>query len=172
MKCLKCEFEGEPSEFSKSKKRGMKLCNSCWTAYRRDHEYGGQEEYRRSGKHAEAQQRYHETDKYKETYQQDYERRGDQIRKNVRARKIKNQFGLSVEGYEERRTTQGDLCGLCFQPMNKVVKGHDALDPVLDHNHKTKDLRAFVHRKCNAALGMFKDDIKMLEMALAYLKRY
>jgi len=41
---------------------------------------------------------------------------------------------------------------------------------VCDHNHKTGHPRAWICDSCNTGLGRFKDDIKILENAIAYLK--
>ena len=43
---------------------------------------------------------------------------------------------------------------------------------VLDHNHITGKPRAWICDSCNTGLGRFKDDIKTMEDAIAYLKKY
>ena len=41
---------------------------------------------------------------------------------------------------------------------------------VIDHNHKTGHPRAWICDSCNTGLGRFKDDVKLLERAIEYLK--
>lgn len=43
---------------------------------------------------------------------------------------------------------------------------------VKDHDHKTGKAREWICDSCNTGLGRFKDDIKLLETAINYLKKY
>ena len=43
---------------------------------------------------------------------------------------------------------------------------------VKDHNHDTGMAREWICDSCNTGLGRFKDDIKLLEKAIDYLKKY
>ena len=47
------------------------------------------------------------------------------------------------------REEQGGLCPLCSQPIDLGIKG----EGVVDHNHDTGEIRAVLHRSCNAAEG-------------------
>ena len=49
----------------------------------------------------------------------------------------------------------GDVCQMCY-----------------DHNHKTNEFRGWLCSRCNVALGMAKDDIKILKKLILYLKKY
>jgi hypothetical protein len=44
--------------------------------------------------------------------------------------------------------------------------------PQRDHDHITGANRGILCRNCNVAIGHFKDDIKLLEGAIDYLKKY
>jgi len=46
------------------------------------------------------------------------------------------------------------------------------MSPVLDHDEKTKRLREFVHRNCNAALGLLMHDSETLKRAAVYIERH
>ncbi len=41
---------------------------------------------------------------------------------------------------------------------------------VLDHNHKTGEVRGWMCDSCNTGIGRFKDDIKILQRAIKYLE--
>ena len=42
----------------------------------------------------------------------------------------------------------------------------------LDHNHKTGKFRGILCMSCNTGLGMFKDDARLLLLAIDYLEKY
>lgn len=46
---------------------------------------------------------------------------------------------------------QNNCCGLCLEPILD--------DAVLDHNHKTGELRMVLHRGCNALLGKIENNM-------------
>lgn len=41
-----------------------------------------------------------------------------------------------------------------------------------DHDHKTGEFRGIICHHCNKGLGNFKDDVRRLEKAIIYLKKY
>jgi len=41
---------------------------------------------------------------------------------------------------------------------------------VLDHNHRTGEVRGWVCDSCNTGIGRFKDDVKLIERAIKFLK--
>jgi hypothetical protein len=53
-----------------------------------------------------------------------------------------------------------DHCQLCGKECNTR----------LDHCHDTLKFRGWLCQACNAALGLLKDDVEMLERAIKYLK--
>jgi hypothetical protein len=71
-----------------------------------------------------------------------------------------------VSGQEELiLKSQNGRCALCGSLPTKK-------DPlVVDHDHSTEKFRAFIHKSCNSMLGFAKDDIELLEKAIAYLRR-
>ena len=45
-------------------------------------------------------------------------------------------------------------------------------DTVLDHDHKTGDIRDSLCALCNAGLGAFRDNSEILEAAIEYLNQH
>jgi hypothetical protein len=43
---------------------------------------------------------------------------------------------------------------------------------VKDHDHKTGKAREWICDSCNTGLGRFKDDVKLMQIAIDYLKKY
>jgi hypothetical protein len=60
---------------------------------------------------------------------------------------------------------QGSKCAICGGVEIKHVYGWPT-----DHCHSTGDIRGILCTSCNSGLGLFKDDIKRLQAAIAYLK--
>lgn len=73
------------------------------------------------------------------------------------------QYPLTSEQREELIKRQGGRCLLCG------VKP-DAL--VIDHDHKTGEVRGALCSQCNVGLGMFKDSVPMMYAAIVYLEGY
>jgi hypothetical protein len=106
----------------------------------------------------------------KKSYQTERYSSVEKRREQVRASDLKARFGITIEEYEARREAQrlaGDLCGLCRLPLGNVDS-----TPNLDHDHDTMQLRDFLHRACNMALGLLKDDPKVCRLAAEYLERH
>jgi Recombination endonuclease VII len=55
---------------------------------------------------------------------------------------------------------QKGLCAICKKFMQRVH---------LDHDHKTGALRGLLCSKCNVGIGLFDDDISIMNSAVEYL---
>lgn len=80
---------------------------------------------------------------------------------------IKRKYGLSLDIYNEMLAKQENKCGIC-----KYEFGQKQGDCFVDHNHKTKQVRALLCRNCNTGLGHFKEKPKLLLEAVNYLMKY
>lgn len=74
----------------------------------------------------------------------------------------KSRFGISREEYQKMLVDQNNQCGICKREI-----GWEA---AVDHCHNTKKIRGLLCRKCNLGLGGFKDNIKIIEKAIKYVK--
>ena len=74
---------------------------------------------------------------------------------------LKRDYGITVEEREKVLEFQKGCCGICKRPL---IKGNT------DHDHKTGETRGFLCFSCNYALGHFRDNIKLIEAALDYLR--
>jgi hypothetical protein len=87
-----------------------------------------------------------------EKYSIEYSRRA-----NLKSR-LKG-YGLTLEDYDHLSKDGCHICG-----------GQEKLNFALDHCHKSGKFRGLLCRWCNNGLGHFKDDPKLLERAIAYLR--
>lgn len=82
--------------------------------------------------------------------------------KMARKRWLKFKYNITPEDYANMLEKQQGLCGICKLEM--VEK-----DICIDHCHKTGKIRGLLHRSCNAALGLFKEDENILRNAINYI---
>jgi hypothetical protein len=73
--------------------------------------------------------------------------------------KMKYNYGINKEQYEELMKLQGNVCKIC----SSAGKLH------VDHNHSTGKVRGLLCAKCNKALGLFKENKNSLAKAIEYL---
>jgi protein-arginine kinase activator protein McsA len=66
---------------------------------------------------------------------------------------LKKQFPYPEDGY---------LCPICKKTSPKWY---------LDHNWETGEFRSWLCNSCNIGLGQFRDDIDLLNKAIAYLSK-
>lgn len=81
-----------------------------------------------------------------------------QIGYNIRAR-----FGIGREDYEAILAAQGGGCAICGTPPGK--RRHP-----IDHDHQEGSIRGVLCRGCNTGIGLFGEDIALMERAAAYLE--
>lgn len=79
------------------------------------------------------------------------------------ASKIKRQYGVSLNDYATLLTAQNGQCAICC--ASSYPRAH--LD--IDHNHDTKVIRGLLCRRCNNAIGLFRDNPKLATTAILYL---
>ncbi|HEY1389714.1 MAG TPA: endonuclease VII domain-containing protein [Ktedonobacterales bacterium] len=75
---------------------------------------------------------------------------------------MKYQYGITIEQYHAMHARQGGRCAICGTSEEKLV---------VDHNHKTGQVRELLCHLCNAMIGCAREDIAILTSAVAYLQR-
>ena len=78
-------------------------------------------------------------------------------------------YNISIEDYYILYKKFNGKCHICKKEGFKLKKDGEGL--VLDHNHLTNEVRGLLCPNCNRALGLFKDDINLLENAKKYLQQ-
>jgi hypothetical protein len=79
---------------------------------------------------------------------------------------LKRLYGLSLKEHNEMLVRQNYKCKIC--KINEKDVGIKGL--VVDHNHKTKQIRGLLCGPCNTAIGLLKEDIDIILRVLNYLK--
>ena len=87
---------------------------------------------------------------------------------NIR-RSFKGMNGM--EDYQAMHDKQKGLCAICNNPSKGLSNnGKDIKSLAVDHCHNTQKVRGLLCQDCNTGIGYFKDNIKLLQSAIDYLK--
>lgn len=76
-------------------------------------------------------------------------------------------YGLTFLQFEKMQQAQANCCAICKRPA-ATVRSEQLM---IDHDHKTGQVRGLLCEPCNLGLGGFRDDPKRLRAAIAYLER-
>jgi len=80
---------------------------------------------------------------------------------------IHKAFGLSKSQYDAILKYQGSMCKICDMHISKC--GSKGL--AIDHDHSTGMIRGLLCVKCNSAIGLLKEDMRIMKRAIDYLSR-
>jgi hypothetical protein len=137
-------------EYRKNNKEIVRESNRKWSANNRD-------------KVNEKQRRYAERNKEKLKLKQHqfYLKNKDKVKEFSLLRK----YNISLEQYKKMLKDQHNKCLLC------QTKDEDTTSKflVVDHCHKTGKVRGLLCNPCNTGIGLFKENIEVLEKTIKYL---
>jgi hypothetical protein len=147
--CIVCKIEKADTEFYAGQGNTCKKCNN---------------EKARAWK-KENPQRYKAAKRSREAADLDH---AVKRRKN----RLKRRYKLTLTQVNEILEGQGHKCLICQTPLispsvrpSEVGDFEDAEWAVVDHDHKDGHVRGALCSSCNAALGLFRDDLKILYAA-------
>jgi hypothetical protein len=84
-----------------------------------------------------------------------------------RHRKLKMNYGITAREYDALLASQGGGCAICGRDKNP---GKFRQSLPVDHDHETGKIRGILCIDCNRALGMFRDDPRLLRKAAKYVE--
>jgi hypothetical protein len=80
--------------------------------------------------------------------------------------RLRLDFGMTMEDWNVLFVSQGKACAICGAKKPGRKDEHWCLD----HNHQNGKPRGILCNYCNMGLGNFKDDEKIIRLAIEYLK--
>lgn len=86
------------------------------------------------------------------------------VKREKRDRDLKRLYGIDTKQYEEMLQKQNGGCKICGEKQTEEKYLH------VDHYHITKKVRGLLCTRCNTGLGLFKENVSLLEKAKTYLK--
>jgi len=103
--------------------------------------------------------------KYKSDYY--YENR-EKIIKKDRVNHLRRKYGVTQEWYDEQLKLQDGGCKICgTKDPGKGLKHFH-----VDHSHETGKVRGLLCHSCNTGIGLFKEDVNLIEKAIEYVNRH
>lgn len=90
----------------------------------------------------------------------------EQAKKSDKNWQLKRYYGISLEDYNKLLEQQKGCCAICKKNESKFKKGL-----VVDHDHKTGEVRSLLCPNCNFAIGYAQEDIVILEAMIKYLDK-
>ena len=79
---------------------------------------------------------------------------------------LKRAYGITPDEYDRMYEAQGGVCAICGGRAGGRGRLH------VDHDHRTKNVRALLCSRCNPGVGMFVDDPALLRAAADYLEAF
>jgi len=87
----------------------------------------------------------------------------------VRENKLKTKYNLTLDQYNKMLSDQNNCCKVCNIKFNINTK---QLTPHVDHCHTTDKIRGLLCMKCNTSLGYLKEDTKIMQKLIEYIKEH
>jgi len=80
-------------------------------------------------------------------------------------------YGLTEEKSRELEQRANGLCEICGRPQRHVSMGQ-VVSLCIDHNHSTGKVRGMLCNDCNKFIGMFGEDISLMDKVVTNTKIY
>ena len=117
-----------------------------------------------------ANKKYHTANatKVKEMKMRWYLANKERATRTAKNNRLKRYYGISMNEYDDLLTAQNSKCAICDKTHCDTSNKHKHL--VVDHRHKTKQIRGLLCSHCNTVLGFMSDDPVLLRKAADYLE--
>lgn len=107
--------------------------------------------------------RLNNPDKIKEIKRKEYLKNKDRYRNDH----FKKKYGITIYDVDQLAVLQDYKCAICFESEDNLTRRL-----AVDHCHKTGKIRGLLCTYCNTAIGKLKEDIDIMERAIAYVEKY
>ena len=85
----------------------------------------------------------------------------------VRNNGLKRSYGITLEDYNKMLYEQKACCKACGRHQSEFERVL-----VVDHNHKTGQIRGLLCSPCNVSLGMLEEDVMRMKRLISYIELY
>ena len=166
-RCYRCGQDKEEKDFRWDKRRNKisRPCIECQLI--RGREYHGthrvqEKEYRKTHK-VQIKQWFLDHPEHMAEYRSNYNR----------MYRIQKEYDMTPQEYDEMFKRQGGVCAICGKPETQAYNSTRIIGHLcIDHSHETGKIRGLLCMKCNRGVGLFQDDVALLQKAAEYLEGY
>jgi len=88
-----------------------------------------------------------------------------EARAKAKAYHLYRNYGITWDEREAMIVCQGSVCAVC----GSAEWGH--MGPLVDHDHKTGEVRGIVCHKCNIGIGLIGDNLERAKSVVDYLEK-
>lgn len=81
----------------------------------------------------------------------------------TREKNLRRRYGIGLVEYEALLESQGGLCAICQQPLEKVH---------VDHCHTSGEVRGLLCPQCNSGIALLREDPRIINAAARYVVRH
>ena len=163
-KCKTCKINKPKNAFCSHKGRSDGLCDhckDCKNSMRRNDFVRNQNNL--------ALKKRKENPEYKKKIDDESKKRSAEYRKTEKGQIglktfFLKKYGLTYVQFQEMLFQQDNKCLICEIDQSEFQKSL-----CVDHYHNTGKIRGLLCGKCNTALGLFNDDISLMNKAINYL---
>ena len=97
-----------------------------------------------------------------DVYHQNYKNKHSD---RLKSKDLKRRLGITLDDKNRMIEKQNSRCYVCDKKL-------EFSQCCVDHDHNTGKIRKILCTNCNKGLGIFKDDVKLLEKLVLYLKEH
>lgn len=83
---------------------------------------------------------------------------------------LRREYRISYSEYMDMLKRQDEKCVICGGEGFKM-QDHHKIKLVVDHCHSTGKVRGMLCHNCNRGLGLFQDNVTLLQNAASYLQK-
>lgn len=90
----------------------------------------------------------------------------EKLKRRDKEYNLKRKFGMTMEDYDKMLAAQKNGCAICG-----VEKSKNGKALAVDHCHQTGLIRGLLCNEHNTALGLFSENLEIMQKAIDYLKK-
>ena len=85
--------------------------------------------------------------------------------------RLRREYNITYEEYLNMLLRHNHSCAICKRDFKDNILDRKHMS-YIDHNHNTNKVRGLLCINCNSLIGNCKEDVRILEYAISYLRKW